>query len=371
MKKIYGISYLKLMLTVFVVAHHAFLAFTPSGVGSPIHDSNRTDIFSYITVIFDNFFMYTFFFIAGLFSVKTLTSKGSKKYIQSRVIRLGVVFFIGTYTINIIGFYFMEVFKGTDPNINIGFLNFLGYFTFVASNFHPAAHLWFLWVLLLFNVIFVVINPLITRTSKMFESISQNKTLFIILMLFLGYISHTVGYTFLGSDFVSIYGPFMAQIGRLPTYFLFYISAVIIGKNGLENSFIIKKKNTMIDTLLLFVGVLSGLLLGFLAIESPFPVWIYLWDILIVFIFVFITISLVSLFTNVFNKEHRVFKFLSTYAYMIYILHYAVVSALQGIFYNININGLFEGILVFLLGLILSLGFSILLSKIKVNKLIS
>ena len=56
MKKYNGISYLKLMLTMFVVAHHAFLAFTPSGTASPIHDGNRTIIFSYVTVLFDNFF---------------------------------------------------------------------------------------------------------------------------------------------------------------------------------------------------------------------------------------------------------------------------------------------------------------------------
>ena len=60
MNKNQGIGKLKLFLTILVVAHHAFLAYTPTGLGATIHDFNRTEIFSYITVVFDNFFILLF-----------------------------------------------------------------------------------------------------------------------------------------------------------------------------------------------------------------------------------------------------------------------------------------------------------------------
>jgi hypothetical protein len=366
MKKNQGISYLKLLLTVFVVAHHAFLAFTPSGVGSPIHDWNRTNIFSYVTVLFDNFFMFTFFFIAGLFAMKTLVSRGKVSYLLSRLVRLGVVFVIATYTVNIVGFYLMEVFKGTDPFINFGLSNFTLYYDFVVRNFFPTQHLWFLWVLLVFNIIFVVISPLFRKEITISKLLRNNKTTFLTTMLIVGFVLYKTGTLFFGYDFVTLYGPFSAQLGRILTYLMFYLLGVILGRNGLENSFITKKYKLQYDVIILSIGLLSGLVFAFLLINSRFEVLTYVGDLLTTFSFVFITVSLVSIFVNKCNKENRFLLLMSDNAFMIYILHYGIVSALQGIFYNVDFNGFIEGVLVFVLGLGISFGISYLLRKSKI-----
>ena len=366
MIKQYGISYLKLMLTMFVVAHHAFLAFTPSGAASPIHDGNRTIIFSYVTVLFDNFFMYTFFLIAGLFAYKSLVSRGKVSYLLSRLLRLGVVFFVGTYTVNILGFYLMEVFKGTDPYVNFGFSNFAGYYEFVVMNLFPTQHLWFLWVLLLFNVIFIMIFPCFSRENKVSKLLRNNDVVFIVTMLVLGFLLYRTGSLFLGYDFVTLFGPFSAQIGRVPAYFMMYLFGILLGRNGIENTFIVQRYRIKNYIFILVLGIISGLFFSLLLINSQFELLYYIGDILTTVTFVLITIGLIALFTNHLNQESKFLLVLSENAFMIYILHYGVVSALQGIFYRIDFNGFIEGVLVFILGFNISFGISYLLRKIKI-----
>ena len=366
MKKNYGISYLKLMLTMFVVAHHAFLAFTPSGTASPIHDGNRTIIFSYVTVLFDNFFMYTFFLIAGLFAYKSLVSRGKVSYLLSRLLRLGAVFFIATYTVNIFGFYLMEVFKGTDPYINFGLSNFAGYYEFVFLNLFPTQHLWFLWVLLLFNIIFIVIFPLFSKENKVSKLLRSNGSIFIIVMLIFGALLYRTGTYFFGFDFVTLYGPFNAQIGRIPAYFMMYLLGVLIGRNGVNNTFIVQKYRMKYYIFLLAIGILSGLIFAVLLINSQIIILYYIGDILIAATFALITIALLAIFVNHFNQESKFLIILAENAFMIYILHYGVVSALQGIFFRIDFNGFLEGVLVFILGFIISFWISYLLRKIKI-----
>lgn len=366
MKKYNGISYLKLMLTMFVVAHHAFLAFTLSGTASPIHDGNRTIIFSYVTVLFDNFFMYTFFFIAGLFAYKSLVSRGKVSYFLSRLIRLGAVFFIATYTVNIVGFYLMEVFKGTDPYISFGLSNFAGYYEFVVMNFFPTQHLWFLWVLLLFNIIFIVISPLFKKENRVSKLLRNNEGIFLATMLVVGFLLYRTGSLFLGYDFVTLFGPFSAQIGRVPAYFMMYLFGILLGRNGIENTFIVQKYRMKNYIFILFLGIISGLIFASLLINSQFEILYFIGDVLTTVTFVLITIGLMALFSNHLNNESKFLIVLSENAFMIYILHYGVVSALQGIFYRIDFNGFLEGVLVFILGFIISFGISYLLRKIKI-----
>lgn len=365
MKQYQGISYLKVMLTFFVVAHHAFLAFTPSGYGSPIHDKNTTEVFSYITGVFDNFFMYTFFFIAGLFAYKSIISRGKVSYILSRVIRLGLVFFVATYTVNIVGFYLMEVFKGSNQNIFLSFENFIEYYGFVVRYFYPTQHLWFLWVLLLFNIIFAFLLPFFKKERTLLSRLHDEGNFFMNCMLSLGILLYIVGTLIFGYEFVNLIGPFSAQIGRLPAYFMMYIFGIILGKNGLEKSFIIKKFNKKITMRILFIGLISGLIFTHLLIQERFDLLFFTGDILTAITFVFMTLALVALFLNFSDKNSKVMSMLSEHAFLIYILHYGIISALQGVFYNIDLNGFIEGIIVFLIGSMLSILFAYLLRKIK------
>jgi len=367
MKKYNGISYLKLLLTTFVVAHHAFLAFTPSGGGSPIHDSNTTIFYSYVILLFDNFFMFTFFFISGLFAVRSLQNKGPRKYLLNRFIRLGVVFIIAAYSINIIGFYMMEVFKDVDPFFVFGFSNFLEYYNFVATNSSPAAHLWFLWVLLLFNIIFVLISPLISKGESLSKLISKNPKVLFGIMFGLGILLYSLTTQIFGYNFITIFGPFTLQIGRVTTYFAMYIIGILFGKNGIKNTFIYdKSKSSMQFVILIVTGVVSGIIFSYLLIHSQWTILSNIGDLLTVVIFTSLTIGLVTLFMRYVNGENRFLLLLADHAFMIYILHYAVISTIQGIFYNVDINGLLEGILVFILGYGLTIVLAYVLRKIPI-----
>ncbi len=367
MKKYNGISYLKLLLTTFVVAHHAFLAFTPTGGGSPIHDSNTTIFYSYVTLLFDNFFMFTFFFISGLFAVRSLQNKGPRKYLVNRFIRLGVVFIVAAYSINIIGFYMMEVFKDVDPFFVFGFSNFLEYYNFVATNSSPAAHLWFLWVLLLFNISFVLISPLISKGESLSKLISKNPKVLFGIMFGLGIILYSLTTQIFGYNFITIFGPFSLQIGRVTTYFAIYIIGILFGKNGIENTFIYdKSKSSMQFVILIVTGVASAIIFSYLLIHSQWTILSNIGDLLTVVIFTSLTIGIVTLFMRYVNGENRFLLLLADHAFMIYILHYAVISAIQGIFYNVEINGLLEGILVFILGYGLTIVIAYLLRKIPI-----
>lgn len=81
-------DYFRAFLMILVIMHHTIIAYTPSGYGALINDQSNFMPYQYVVLYFDSFFMFAFFFVSGLFSLKSIAQKGIGKYLSDRFIRL-------------------------------------------------------------------------------------------------------------------------------------------------------------------------------------------------------------------------------------------------------------------------------------------
>ena len=150
-------DYLRTFAIVIVVFHHAMLAYTTYAEFSfiPVIDTQKWVGFDWITRINDIFGMSLFFFLSGLFVWESFKRKGVKKFINDRLIKLGLGFLIALLLIMPIAYYFSHL----ELAIIYEFtpLSFPLYWLELASIGFIGGPLWFLWVLLVFNLIFVSI----------------------------------------------------------------------------------------------------------------------------------------------------------------------------------------------------------------------
>ena len=154
------LDYLRSFITVLVVAHHSSLAYTTFASFDKVAyirsthaivDNQRwvgLDIFENFN---DVFFMSLMFFISGLFVVKSLQKKGAAIFIKERVYRLLIPFLILGTLVNLVAYYpsYLVAHEKHD------FFAYVIDFFFVEQ--WPVGPPWFIWVLFLFNVLFVII----------------------------------------------------------------------------------------------------------------------------------------------------------------------------------------------------------------------
>src|SRR6202051_2655770 len=130
-------------LTLVVLLHHAVIPYTYFG-----HTDPKEWIgFDMIVLATDSFFMAMFFFLSGLFVWPGIARKGPLNYLSDRLLRLGLPFVICALTIIPIAYYAISL----RHHPEVGFSEF--WWTTVTKGPWPSGPIWFLWVLLGFDVV--------------------------------------------------------------------------------------------------------------------------------------------------------------------------------------------------------------------------
>jgi Acyltransferase family len=100
------LGYLRMFLTLLVVAHHAVLAYHPYApppppslegqslfwAAFPVVDSAKWKGIDLFVAFNDLFFMSLLFLISGVFAWASLAKKGAKSFLRDRFVKLGVGF---------------------------------------------------------------------------------------------------------------------------------------------------------------------------------------------------------------------------------------------------------------------------------------
>lgn len=372
-KNHYGMNYLKLLLTLFVVLHHTILAYLPGGPGVTVDDPDNFMGFMYLATYFDQFFMFAFFFISGLFTYQSLRRRGPRNYLLHKTVKFGTVFLIGTYLFNPTAFYFMEIAKGVEWWVPYAsFSTYISYMHDVGRYLHPAQHLWFLWVLLAFNMIIVGFDRLFPAAlNKRVQIKSVPFTMLGIFMIMSSW--YILVGSSLGYGFIPIRGPFFIQMSRAVPYFTLFLGGVIIGKpmvadqdrqadtSHLQAGLLLRLSSSPLRSA---VWLVCGIVLSLLTVIIPADSQgVYAWMGPIAAAIAG-SIGYVSLFHFI-EKEHRIMSFLAAHAFGMYIFHYGFVAILHGMCYHLRLSGLFKAVLVFSGALILSLALTVSLRKTR------
>lgn len=137
-------------LTLVVLLHHAIIPYTYFG-----HTDPKSWIgFDMIVLATDSFFMAMFFFLSGLFVWPGLARKGPLDYLRDRLIRLGLPFVICAFTIIPLAYYAIEL----RQHPGVSFSDF--WLKTITEGPWPSGPVWFLWVLLAFDVVASVLYKL-------------------------------------------------------------------------------------------------------------------------------------------------------------------------------------------------------------------
>src|SRR5258707_2511462 len=137
-------------LTLVVVIHHAVIPYTYFG-----HTDPKSWLgFDAVVLATDSFFMAMFFFLSGLFVWPSLAHKAPQIFIRDRLLRLGLPFAIAAFTIIPVAYYAIALRQQPD----ISFAAF--WWKTITAGPWPSGSLWFVWVLLVFDLLASVLYRL-------------------------------------------------------------------------------------------------------------------------------------------------------------------------------------------------------------------
>ena len=361
-----GLSYIKVLLTIYVVLHHAILAYVPGGPGVWVDDANNFEMWGLLATYFDQFFMFTFFFIAGLLSFNSIKRRGSLNYLIHRLVKYGLIFLFGTYLFNASMLYFKDLIIGTAWWVQYASLEtFFNFVRDVNLMFHPAAHLWFLWVLLSFHIVFVILYNL-TPIFNVKINVLKDPKLTIVITLSMMVIGYALFGIFFGFDFIQVMGPFTIQISRLIPYFTMFLLGSLIGKEGIENTFLnTKSKFSQNQWVWLILGA-SASLISFVVSSLNLNTYTSINLLLPMIAALFSTLGYIVTGLK-YNKRMVLFDFLIPLTLTIYVVHYGLQALIHASLLSINVSGFIKGIIVFIVTMLISVLCAIFIKIIHSN----
>lgn len=375
------IGALRAWITVLVVAHHAVLAYVPDAPkpaatldgpdrwwgAFPVLDTVRWQGFSIFTTANEMYFMALMFLLSGLFVWPSIRRKGVGAYLRDRVVRLGIPFAIGAAILAPIAYYPAYLQTGATDGWS-------GYWAvFTKPGVWTSGPVWFLWVLLAFDVVVAAVTAarpgwgdafgrLVSRwrtPGALFVAMSVAATLaYLVLELPVG------GFTWWH------WGPFYVQTSRLLLYFVYFLFGIGLGAHGVGEGVLAPEgplartwKRWLNVASLAFVVTVAAIIAVFTV--RPLPLWLHLGaDVSFVLAGVSMSLAAMATFLRFARSPNPVVTAFVPCAYGVYLVHYPIVTHLQFLHLGVSLPALVKGLLVSAGALAISWGLVALLRRV-------
>jgi Acyltransferase family len=224
----FAIDRTRTFLTIIVLIHHAVIPYTYFGHTDPKYWLG----FDVIVLATDSFFMAMFFFLSGLFVWPSLSRKSPGSFFVDRLLRLGLPFVIAAFTIIPIAYYALEL----QHHEATRFSDF--WWKMVTVGPWPSGPLWFLWVLLTFDLTACLLYRISPRLLDPINRLSvrgHDKPLDFFLFLFaVTMILYVPSRLYFGVNHWFDIGPFSVQSSRVLLYASYFFIGAGIGAANFE-----------------------------------------------------------------------------------------------------------------------------------------
>lgn len=378
------LGYLRTLLTLLVVAHHAVLAYHPYAppppksldgemmiwAAFPVVDSQKwpgTDLFVGFN---DTFFMSLMFLISGVFAWSSLTRKGAGTFLRDRFVKLGIPFVVSAGLLAPLAYYptFLQMQAPSSPFWS----------QWLAIGKWPAGPTWFLWVLLAFGGVASLAHALaprlFSRLGNLAGRLGNRPIVFFGAVVALSALAYLpMAAAFGPIEWVSA-GPFFVQASRILHYAAYFFIGIALGAFGAHRGLIASEGKlarrwplwiaaslgAFVLAIVMFVIIMASFAKG-----GPGTALATFGNVTFVLSCAATSFASLALFSRFATKPNRVVDSLSANAYGIYLLHYACVSWLQLALLDAPLTGAGKGSLVFLGALITSWAVSALLGRIS------
>jgi hypothetical protein len=206
-------------LTLVVLVHHAVIPYTHYG-----HTDPKSWIgFDAVVLATDSFFMAMFFFLSGLFVWPSLARKSPQVHLRDRLLRLGLPFAIAALTLIPIAYYAISL--RLQPEISFSAF----WWKTVTVGPWPSGPVWFIWVLLAFDLLAMVLYQFSSKLLDPINRLSQrgfeHPAVFFLFLLAVTAAVYIPARVYFGSNRWFEFGPFSVQASRV----LFYAAYFFIG----------------------------------------------------------------------------------------------------------------------------------------------
>lgn len=356
---------LKALMIIFVIILHAGVTY--SNLGSWYYFEPRKlglpslYFFAFFDSFLQAFFMSLFFMISAYFVPTSLDKKGTKKFIQDRLFRLGIPTLIFMFLIN----PFAE--KMGHPNINLLEFYQKGLVSFRFLSW--TGPMWFALTLLIFSFIYIPISGGLTKlTNKYTFAISVKNILTLVALItaiaFVIRLIYPIGTAVISLQFCY----FSAYI------IMFFMGIIAYQKKLFEAISYQTAKKWFIAAFA--VGVPLWLLVIHFIVNQDGSInplmnggWNLIafgWALWESFFCVAIIVGLIGIFKNKFNTQNSLQKFLSENAFGVYVFHAPVLVAVSVSLKNLQLQPVLKFILVSAITIPLSFIFVALIRKIKI-----
>jgi len=250
-------------ITLLVVIHHSVVNFTHFGNG----DRMRWLGFDLIVLFNDSFFMAFMFLISGLFVHDSLTRHGGSGFLRRRAWRLGIPLLVSIFVLIPIAYYASFLRYHMPGTTDFNYFHYWG--RMITTGPWPSGQSWFLWVLLVFNVIAAAIwitAPKILRAfGRLIDALRSRPAMAFAAFVVVSVVSYLPMHLWFGDGawFEPGHYPFPVQTSRILLYPAYFFTGVGIGVVGLKVGILAEDGEVAKRwaTWLAFAVVLFGLLL--------------------------------------------------------------------------------------------------------------
>jgi hypothetical protein len=216
-------------LTLVVLLHHAVIPYTYFGHTDPKYFVG----FDMIVLATDSFFMAMFFFLSGLFVWPGLGRKSPAVFLRERLLRLGLPFAIAAVTVIPIAYYALAL-QGHQETTFAAF-----WWKMVTVGPWPSGPLWFVWVLLVFDLsaslLYRVSATLLEPINRLSLRGHDRPVDFFLFLLIVTAILYVPARVYFGPNrWFDFFGPFSVQASRILLYAAYFYIGAGIGAANFE-----------------------------------------------------------------------------------------------------------------------------------------
>jgi len=377
---------LRAVLTLLVVAHHAFLAYHPWApapatsliaeprfwAAFPIVDTQRSQGIDLLIGWNDTFFMSLLFLLSGLFAWPSLVRKGARGFFRDRLIRLGLPFLVAAGLLAPLAYlptYLAAVRHGApQPG---SFLD-----QWFALGTWPAGPAWFLWVLLAIGgaaaIAYRVAPGWGTVLGRWSGRLSGRPALYFAALV----AASAAAYLPLAAAFRPEtwlhFGPCWIQISRALHYTVYFAAGAGLGAFSLDRGLLDPRgklaRRWPLWGIAAAISFAAGIV-ALLAILDSFPsggpsfALTTAGNLTFVLCCGLTSFAVLAIFLRFARHSNRWLDSLTANAYGIYLLHYVGVSWLQLALLDTPARGAVKGLVVFLGAVAASWGATALLRQ--------
>jgi hypothetical protein len=355
-------------LTLVVLLHHSVIPYTYFG-----HTDPKSWIgYDCIVLATDSFFMAMFFFLSGLFTWPGLTRKSPPAFIRDRLLRLGLPFVIAAFTIIPLAYYAFALEQSTD----LSFSEF--WWKTVTVGPWPSGPIWFLWVLLTFDMTACVLYRLSPTLIEPINSLSlrsmNRPALFFAFLAIVTAIVYVPIRTYDGPNRWFELGPFSVQASRVLLYAAYFFIGAGVGAAHLDRGLLSptgglpKTRWTWVIVALIPYCLLWGLIYIKREILGNPPVQPHWYEasygVLFVVFSAAIAFAILAFFLNSKDPGPTLLDRMQGEAYGMFLVHYPIALWLQYWLFDYDVNAIIKASSVFVLTVALSWAVTVALRRI-------